>query len=56
MCEMPRVQPATTLRLNDEDKGVIDGLRKLTGLTSATAIIKLALGESLAARQNTRRK
>jgi predicted DNA-binding protein len=53
---MPSDQPATTIRLTDEDKGIIDRLRKMTGLTSATAIIKLAIRESLAARQAKRSK
>ncbi len=44
-------QPATTIRLTDEDRAILTKLEKLTGLTSATAIIRMAIRESLAARQ-----
>jgi hypothetical protein len=53
---MPSSQPATTIRLTDEDKGILDKLRKLTGLTSATAIIRLAIREALASRESRRKK
>lgn len=53
---MPSDQPPTTIRLTDEDKSIIDRLRKMTGLTSATAIIKLAIRESLESRRNARKK
>ncbi len=44
-------QPHTTIRFTDEDRKVIDKLQRLTGLTSATAIVRMAIRESLAARQ-----
>ncbi len=53
---MPSSQPATTIRLTDEDKGIIDRLRKMTGLSSATAIIRLAIREALASRDIKRKK
>jgi hypothetical protein len=48
--------PATTIRLTAEDRDIIDRLRKATGLTSGTAVIRLALREALAAREAPRRK
>lgn len=40
---MPTQQPATTIRLNDEDKKILEKLKKKTGLDSVTAIIKMAI-------------
>ena len=48
---MPSSQAHTTVRLTDEDRAIIDKLRKKTGLDSATAIIKMAIRESLAMRE-----
>jgi hypothetical protein len=48
---MPSQPPATTIRLTDEDRDILDKLRRLTGLSSSSAIIRLALRESLAARE-----
>ena len=53
---MPSSQPATTIRLTDEDRKILDKLRKLTGLDSATAIIRMSLREALAARDVKRRR
>jgi predicted DNA-binding protein len=47
---MPSDRPATTIRLTDEDRTILDRLRKITGLASATAIIRMAIREALAAR------
>jgi len=48
---MPTQQPATTIRLNDDDKAILETLKKKTGLDSATAVIKLSIREALAARK-----
>lgn len=41
----------TAIRLDDEDRQIIAALRKMTGQPSASAIFRLAIRESLAARQ-----
>lgn len=41
----------TTIRLDDEDRKIIAKLRKKTGLDSATQVIRLALREALAVRE-----
>jgi hypothetical protein len=48
---MGSIHPATTIRLTEEDREIFDKLRKLTGLESITAMIRLAIRESLAARE-----
>jgi len=45
----------TTFRFTEEDLDVLEKLRKLTGL-SAVAAIRLAIRESLAARERPKRK
>jgi hypothetical protein len=47
---MPSDRPATTIRFTDEDRAILEKLQKLTGLDSASAVIRMALRESLAAR------
>ena len=46
--------PATTIRLTDEDRVILETLRKKTGLDSATAIIRLSIREALASRDHHR--
>ena len=41
--------PATTMRLTDEDRAILEKLQKLTGLT-ATAAVRLAIREAVATR------
>jgi predicted DNA-binding protein len=53
---MPSERPATTIRLTDEDREILSKLQKHTGLTSATAILRMAIRESLAAREVKRGK
>ncbi|HZU83256.1 MAG TPA: hypothetical protein VE987_10085 [Polyangiaceae bacterium] len=38
----------TSVRLNDEDKRIIARLERLSGLSGATTIIRMALREALA--------
>lgn len=52
---MSSTRTATTIRLTDEDRGILEKLEKLTGLDSAAAIIRLALREALAFRAKTRK-
>jgi hypothetical protein len=52
--QMPSSQPATTIRLTDADRGILDKLRRMTGLSSSTAIIRLAIREALASREAVR--
>ena len=52
---VPSRQPATTIRLTDEDRAILGKLRKMTGLDSSTAIIRLAIREALAVRVSKRR-
>ena len=49
-------RPATTIRLSEEDREILESLQRLTGLDSASAVIRLALRESLQARQSRRAK
>jgi hypothetical protein len=44
------------MRLTDEDRQILEKLQKLTGLDSATAVVRLAIRESLAAREAQQRK
>ena len=46
---------ATTIRLTPEDRRILSTLKKLTGLESNTAIIRLMLREGLASRGSRRR-
>jgi hypothetical protein len=46
----------TAVRLGDEDRTILAKLRKLTGLDSAAAIIRLAIREALASREAKRTK
>ena len=48
--------PATTIRLGDKDREVLEKLSKLTGLESHSAIIRLCIRESLAARATAKGK
>lgn len=48
---MPSDRPATTIRFTDEDREILEKLRKITGLDSSAAIIRMALREALAARK-----
>jgi hypothetical protein len=40
---------ATTVRLTDEDRKILDQLRRLTGLESTSQLLRLAIRESHAA-------
>jgi len=42
---------STSIRLNQNDQKVIDELRELTGLGSASEVIRVAVREALAARR-----
>lgn len=44
------------IRLGDEGREILEKLQKLTGLDSAAAIIRLAIREALASREQKRRK
>ena len=44
-------RPATTVRFTEEDRTILAKLQKITGLDSATAVIRLAIREALAARE-----
>lgn len=46
----------TTIRFTEEDRIIIEKLQKMTGLEGPTAVIRLAVRESLAARETKRRK
>jgi hypothetical protein len=46
----------TAFRLDDEDRAILAKLRKLTGLDSAAAIVRLAIREALASREAKRGK
>jgi hypothetical protein len=41
----------TTLRLTDEDREVLAKLKRMTGLESATGIIRMAIREALVSRE-----
>lgn len=47
---MPSDRPATTIRFTEEDREILEKLQKLTGQESAAAVIRLAIRESLVAR------
>ena len=51
---MPSTRPATTIRLTDEDREILAKLCAATGADSATAAIRMAIRESLAARATVR--
>ncbi len=51
---MTTPRPTTTVRFTDEDRELLGKLQRLTGLDSATAVIRLTIRESLAARENKR--
>jgi predicted DNA-binding protein len=46
--------PATSIRFTDEDREILAKLQKLTGLDSASAVIRLAIREALASRRSKR--
>ena len=46
--------PATTLRLTAEDHAVLAALKAATGLTSTTAVVRLAIREARDARAQAR--
>ena len=45
-----KARVATTIRFTEEDRQIIEELQRLTGLEGPTAVIRLTLRESLAAR------
>lgn len=47
---MPSLIPATTLRLTDEDRAVLRELKDVTGLSSTSDVVRLALREMLSVR------
>jgi uncharacterized protein (DUF1778 family) len=47
---LPSDTPATTLRLTDEDRAVLAQLKAQTGLSSTSAVVRLALREARDAR------
>jgi Arc/MetJ-type ribon-helix-helix transcriptional regulator len=51
---MPSDRPTTTIRYTDEDRDILEKLQKLTGLESASAVVRLAIREALASRQTKR--
>jgi len=56
MVAMVTDKKLTTIRLGDEDRDVLEKLQEITGLDSHAAIIRLAIREALATRQNKRKK
>ena len=44
-------RPATTVRFTEEDREILAKLQEITGLDSATAVIRMAIREALAARE-----
>jgi Arc/MetJ-type ribon-helix-helix transcriptional regulator len=48
---MPSDRPATTIRFTEGDREILEKLQQLTGLDSASAVIRMALREALAARE-----
>jgi hypothetical protein len=53
---MVSARPPTTVRFTEEDKEILEKLQRLTGLDSATAVLRLAIREALTARENKRKK
>ncbi len=49
-------RPTTTIRLTEEDREILEKLQKITGLDSAAAVIRVAIRESLAAREKKTKK
>jgi hypothetical protein len=49
---MPSDRPTTTIRYTDEDRKILEKLQALTGLESASAVVRLAIREALASRQS----
>jgi Arc/MetJ-type ribon-helix-helix transcriptional regulator len=47
---VPSLIPATTLRLTDEDRAVLRELKDVTGLSSTSDVVRLALREMLSVR------
>lgn len=54
--DMPSLRPTTTVRFTDEDREILDKLQRLTGLDSATAVLRMAIREALASREKHARK
>jgi hypothetical protein len=48
---MPSQRPPTTVRFTDEDRQILEKLQDLTGLDSATAVLRLAIREALVTRE-----
>lgn len=48
---MPSDRPATTIRFTEEDREILEELQKITGLDSATAVIRMAIREALGTRK-----
>src|SRR5580658_8193396 len=46
----------TSIRFSDEDRKILDRLCKLAGLDSASAAVRLAIRESVATREQQRRR
>jgi hypothetical protein len=46
----------TTIRFTEEDRVILEKLQKLTGLEGPTAVIRLAIRESLQSREAKRKK
>lgn len=53
---MKRERLPTTIRFTEEDREVLEKLQKVTGLEGATAVIRLAIREALAARESHRKR
>jgi hypothetical protein len=49
---MPSDRPTTTIRYTDEDRKILEKLQALTGLESASAVVRLAIREALMSRQS----
>jgi Arc/MetJ-type ribon-helix-helix transcriptional regulator len=47
---MPSKKPATTIRFSDQDREILQLLQDVTGLDSASSVIRLAIREALASR------
>jgi Arc/MetJ family transcription regulator len=48
---MPSDRPPTTIRFSEEDKEILAKLQKVTGLDSASSVVRLAIREALSARE-----
>ena len=49
---MPSDRPTTTIRYTEEDRKILEKLQALTGLESASAVVRLAIREALASRRS----